>query len=205
MGVSQASWRGSEAGWSFITAFEMLLEGGMWAFAQAPWENQLRYHPGGLPCYRIRLSSANILLCPFTEKEVNGLMEELFETVSNDFWVSSLVKFFSKLCPLILRIFSSAERSACVRASKEHDTGKFWVACSWLSSCAKCLVSTCCSWAVVANCHLNSDHRDFFRNLSLRFRLFFIWSWGLFSPAQFILHRDWRGWFQRAGKSVFER
>lgn len=48
-------------------------------------------------------------------------MEELFETVSNDFWVSDLVKFFSKLCLLRLGIFSLAEWSACVRTTKEYN------------------------------------------------------------------------------------
>ena len=53
----------------------------------------------------IKLTCANnILFGFFAEKEVNGLMEELFETVSNDLWVGvwdDKSGSSSKLCPLV--------------------------------------------------------------------------------------------------------
>lgn len=57
--------------------------------------NSICYLLRVLSYYKMDLSSANKLLSFFTEKEVNGLMEELFETVSSDFGVSRLVEFCS--------------------------------------------------------------------------------------------------------------
>lgn len=57
------------------------------------------------PCVKMKQTSANsIPFGFFAEKEVNELMEELFETVSNDLRMrtqNSKSGFSSKLCPLV--------------------------------------------------------------------------------------------------------
>lgn len=48
-------------------------------------ENQRLLSPRSSSLLQTDLSANRLLSCFFTEKEVNGLMEELFETVSNEF------------------------------------------------------------------------------------------------------------------------
>lgn len=102
-------------GWCFIT-FEWLHGGWIWAFGQMPWRNSL-LSPRSSSLLQTDLSANRLLCCFFTEKEVNGLMEELFETVSNEFWLSGLVEFCRTLCLLLFTIVFPAEWSVCVRAT----------------------------------------------------------------------------------------
>lgn len=48
-------------------------------------EKQRLLSPRSSSLLQTDLSANRLLCCFFTEKKVNGLMEELFETVSNEF------------------------------------------------------------------------------------------------------------------------